>query len=228
MKVWILTKVIGKGTDEDPRRPYLPVNLQYIKSFIEDLGAAVDADLVELFRENEEEYRKKLIEGLEKLSDEEVRRLLRRVCPFTYSMLDLGNECLVRLSGKPEDIKKLIEDPEIKVLKDEEARKIIKSKYPNSDLEDLDVADIELEELAKAEGLDPHEIKRDVQVPTRGRRVLQCQEAHLFRVLAKKKKVDISDIEEHIELGSKHAFNRALARLRGKTGLRELYRRVRK
>ena len=90
------------------------------------------------------------------------------------------------------------------MLKDEEARAIIKSKNPNADLEDVDVVDIELEELARSEGLDPHEIKRDILVPTRGKRVLQCQEAHLLRVLAKKKGIDISDIEEHIELGSKH------------------------
>jgi len=169
MKLWIKTKIVGKGTEDNPRRPYLPVNLP-------------------------------------------------------YSMLDLGDECLVRVSGKPEDIKKLLNDPNITVLKDEEARAIIKSKNPNADLEDVDVVDIELEELARSEGLDPHEIKRDIQVSTRGRRVLQCQEAHLLRVLAKKKGIDISDIEEHIELGSKHAHNRALARLRGAAGIRDIYK----
>jgi len=155
----------------------------------------------------------------------------RRPClpvDLPYSMLDLGDECLVRVTGKPEDLKKLIEDAAVKLLKDEEARKIIRTKHPNSDLEDLDIADVELEELAKAERLDPCGIKRDVQVPTRGRRVLQCQEMHLLRILAKKKGVDLSDLEEDIELGSKHAFNRALARLRGETGLREVYRWVRK
>ena len=173
MKVWIKTDIVGKGTEDDPRRPYLPVNLP-------------------------------------------------------HSMLDLGNECLARVTGKPEDLKKLVEESAIKLLKDEEARQTIKSKHPNSDLEDLDIADIELEELARAEGLDPNEIKRDIQIPTRGKRVLQCQEMHLLRVLAKKKDVDLSDLEEDIELGSKHAFNRALARLREKTGLREVYKRVRK
>jgi len=142
-----------------------------------------------------------------------------------YSIFEIDdNTCLVRVSGKPEEIKKLLSDPNITVLTDEEARAIIKSKNPNADLEDVDVVDIELEELARSEGLDPHEIKRDVLVPTKGRRVLQCQEAHLLRVLAKKKGIDISDIEEHIELGSKHAHNRALARLRGKTGVKDIYK----
>ena len=50
MKLWIKTKIVGKGTEDDPKRPYLPVNL-------------------------------------------------------LYSALYLGDECLVRVSGKPEEIK---------------------------------------------------------------------------------------------------------------------------
>jgi len=134
------------------------------------------------------------------------------------------NTCLCRIAGHPDEIKTILSDPNITVVTDAEALDIIKSKNKYFELEDLDVTDPELEELARSEGLDPHEIKRDVQVPTRGKRVLQCQEAHLLRVLAKKKGIDISDIEEHIELGSKHAHNRALARLRGAAGIRDIYK----
>ena len=131
MKIWIKTKMIGKGTESDPKRPYLPVNLP-------------------------------------------------------YSMLDLGDECLVRVSGKPEEIKKLLSDPNITVLKDEEARAIIKSKYPNVDLENADIIDVEIDEIAKEIGLDPHEIRRDIQMPTVGKQILQDQEKHLMTVISKK------------------------------------------
>jgi len=150
--------------------------------------------------------------------------------PVRYSVMELGNdECLCRVSGTPEQINTIAADSSVLLLTDKEAKELIKSRNPNSDLENIDVPDAELEELAKVEELNPHEIKRDVQIPTRGRQVLQCQEMHLLRILATKRGVDLSDLEEDIELGSKHAFNRALARLRGRrTGLREIYRRVRK
>lgn len=168
MKLWIKTKIIGTGTDEDPRRPYLPASTH-------------------------------------------------------YSMLDLENECLCRITITPNQLSSIQNDTNIAVLTDDEALQIIKSINQNAELEDVDVADVELEELAKQYGVDPVEEKRTVIVPTRGRRVLQCQEAHLLRVIAKKKSVDISDIEEHIELGSKHAYNRALARIRGEVGGKHLY-----
>jgi len=131
MKLWIKTKIVGKGTEDDPRRPYLSVNLP-------------------------------------------------------YSMIDLGNECLARVSSKPEEIKKLLGDQNITVLKDEEARAIIKSRYPNANLENVDVIDIEIDEIAKENGLDPHEIRRDIQIPTVGKQVLQDQEKHLMTVVSKK------------------------------------------
>jgi len=131
MKLWIKTKFVGKGTENDPRRPYLPVNLP-------------------------------------------------------YSMLDLGDECLVRVSGKLEETKKLIEDPDITVLKDEEAREIIRSRNPNADLENVDIIDVEIDEIAKENGLNPHEIRRDIQIPTVGKQLLQDQEKHLMTVVSKK------------------------------------------
>ena len=132
MKLWIKTKIVGKGTDEDPRRPYLA----------------------------------------------------NQTLPA--SMIDLGNDtCLCRVAGTPEQISTITGDTDITQLTDEEARKIIKSKYPNSDLENLDVADPEIDKIAKAQGIDP-KIRADVVISSRGRQVLQDQENYLMAHICEK------------------------------------------
>jgi len=126
MKAWIKTKIIGTGTEEDPRRPYTANQL------------------------------------------------------VSCSMMDLGDGmCLARVAGMPDEIKAITQDAEIIVLTDDEARAIIKSKYPESDLENLDVADIEVDEIAKSLGLNP-KLRADIAVPTRGKQVLQDQENYLM------------------------------------------------
>jgi len=165
MKAWIKTKIVGDGTEHNPKRPYLPLELP-------------------------------------------------------YSMIELdANTCLARVSGMPNPIQPVLADVEIEEITDADARVIIKSKYPHADLENIDVADIELDEIARAEGLNPDEVRKKIRVATRGKQILQCQEMHLMRVLAAKRGVDLADLEEHIELGYNHAHNQALARLRGSSGI---------
>ena len=132
MKAWIKTKIIGEGTEDDPKRPYLAN---------------------------------------------------QRV---TVSMMETDREaCLCRVAGTLEQINTILEDTEITQLTDEEARQIIKSKYPNSDLENLDIADPEIDEIAKSLGLDP-KIRGDIQIPTRGKQVLQDQENYLMAHISEK------------------------------------------
>jgi len=132
MKVWIKTKIIGQGIEDDPKRPYLA-------------GQRVTASMIEI---------------------------------------DTG-ACLCRIAGTPEQINTILEDTEITQLTDEEARQIIKSKYPNSDLENLDIADPEIDEIAKSLGLNP-KIRGDIQIPTRGKQVLQDQENYLMAQISEK------------------------------------------
>jgi len=177
MKVWIKTKIIGQGTDGDPKRPYLA-------------GQRVTASMIGI---------------------------------------DMG-ACLCRIAGTPEQINTILEDTEITQLTDEEARQIIKSKYPNSDLENLDIADPEINEIAKLLGLDP-EIRGDIQIPTRGKQVLQDQEnylmAHISEKLgltkdfwdteAKKSKWEKGiEIEHDIKEGKIEAHEFVLSRIREK------------
>jgi len=60
-----------------------------------------------------------------------------------------------------------------------------KVKYTNSDLENLDVADPEIDEIAKSLSLDP-QIRADIQIPTRGKQVLQDQENYLMAHICEK------------------------------------------
>jgi len=95
------------------------------------------------------------------------------------------NACLCRVAGAPDQISKILADAEITQLTDEEARKIIKSKHPNSDLENVDVADPEIDEIARSLGIDPH-IRADIQTPTRGKQLLQDQECYLMAHICEK------------------------------------------
>ena len=131
MKVWIKTKVVGSGTQEDPKRPYLSEGLAVSAVYLED------------------------------------------------------GSCLARVAGMPEQINRLLADEHVSKLTDDEARKIIKSKYPDSDLENVDVADPEVDEIAKSLGLSP-EIRADVVVPSVGRRVLQDQERYILSLISAK------------------------------------------
>jgi len=132
MKAWIKTKIIGTGTEEDPKRPYVAGQTVYVSM------TEIDA-----------------------------------------------NTCLARVSGTPDQISTITADTEITQLTDEEARKIIKSKYPDSDVENLDVADPEIDEIAKAQGIDP-KIRADIVVPSVGRQVLQDQENYLMAHICEK------------------------------------------
>jgi len=102
------------------------------------------------------------------------------------SMIEINADtCLCRVAGTPDQISAITADAEITQLTDEEARKIIKSKHPNSDLENVDVADPEIDEIAKSVGIDP-KIRADIVVPSVGRQVLQDQEKHLLSLISAK------------------------------------------
>jgi len=103
-----------------------------------------------------------------------------------YSITELeNNECLCRVAGTPEQISAILADSQITQLTDEEARKIIKSKHPNSDLESVDVADPEIDEIAKSIGIEP-QARADIQIPTVGKQLLQDQEKHLLSLISER------------------------------------------
>jgi len=177
MKSWILTKITGTGTDEDPIRPYL--------------------------------------------ADQNT----------TSSMMELPDgKYLCRVAGTPSQIDTILSDPDITELTDEQAKNLIQSKHPDSDLENLDVADPEIDEIAKTIGLDPH-LRADIKTPSQGKQVLQDQENYLMAHISTKKgrskqfwddeaaKSGVYhkgiDIEKAVLDGKAEAHEFVLSRLRG-------------
>ena len=103
------------------------------------------------------------------------------------SMLELpDNNCLCRVAGAPTQIAAILADTAITEQTDEQAITIIQSKHPDSALENLDIADPEIDEIAKANGLDP-QIRADIQIPSRGNQVLQDQETRMMAYISEKK-----------------------------------------
>ena len=133
MKKLIQTKIIGTGTEPNPRQPYLADQL-------------VPASILEL--------------------------------PDT--------ECLCRVAGTPVQIATILADAAIIEQTDEQAETTLRSKHPDSNLENLDIADPEVDDIAKSIGLDPHS-RADIQIPTRGKQILQDQENYLMSQISTKK-----------------------------------------
>ena len=103
------------------------------------------------------------------------------------SMLELpDNTCLCRIAGTPAQINTILADDAITELSDEQALSIIQSKHPDSALENLGIADPEVDEIAKSLGLDPH-LRADIQMPSRGKTVLQDQENRMMAYISEKK-----------------------------------------
>ena len=103
------------------------------------------------------------------------------------SMIELpDNKCLCRIAGTPAQIATILANAAITEQTDEQAETIIQSKHPDSNLENLDIADPEIDEIAKSLGLDPH-LRADIQIPSRDKQVLQDQENYLMAQISTKK-----------------------------------------
>jgi hypothetical protein len=149
----------------------------------------------------------------------------------SVSIMELkNNTCLCRVAGTPAQINVIKTDAAITVLSDDDAKVLIKGKYPDSDLENLDIADPEIDTIAKDVGLDP-KIRADIQIPTRGRQVLQDQENYLMGLTCEKMKLTKAwwdkevkngkwatgkELEDNIKDGKSEAHEFVLSRMRTK------------
>lgn len=103
-----------------------------------------------------------------------------------FSMVKLtSGEYLSRISGTPAQMNIIRSDGAITELTDDEALEKISEEYPNSALENVDVPDPEIDDIAKSCGLDP-KIRADIVIPTRGNHVLQDQENYLMTHICEK------------------------------------------
>jgi len=119
--------------------------------------------------------------------DDDVRRPYLADQSVPTSIIELPDgKCLCRVAGTPKQIDTIIADTDITNLTDEQAKNLIHSKHPDSDLENLDVADPEIDEIAKLLSIDPH-LRADIQTPSRGKQVIQDQENYLMAHISMKK-----------------------------------------
>ncbi|MCK4527322.1 hypothetical protein KAW18_08110 [candidate division WOR-3 bacterium] len=133
MKIWIRTKIVGAGTEEDARSPYIA-------------NQNVPSSMMEL----------------------------------------LNDECLCRVAGTAVQIATILVDTSITEQTDEQAESTIHTKHPDSNLENLDIADPEIDTIAESQGLDPHS-RADIQTASRGNQLLQDQENYLLAMISAKK-----------------------------------------
>jgi hypothetical protein len=124
---------------------------------------------------------------------------------------------LVRVVGMPTSIIPIIEDAKLnldgmQLLTDDESEILVRTElimdvsqleiqrgnisafdlipYPgreNWSCESCDCADPEIDTIAKSLGLDPHQIRSTIQMPSRGKQVLQDQENYLLAQISTKK-----------------------------------------
>ena len=103
------------------------------------------------------------------------------------SMIELSDtECLCRVAGTPAQIATILTDAAITEQTDEQAETTLQSKHPDSSLENLDIADPEIDAIAKSLELDPHS-RADIQTASRGKQLLQDQENYLLAMISTKK-----------------------------------------
>jgi len=133
---------------------------------------------------------------------------------INFSVMDRGDgTCLCRVAGPQAKVKEIEQATVPNPQTDNQARDIIQTHHPDSDLENVDVPDPELDSMLEIEGEDPTDVRSDVQTPTEGDQVLQDQELHAMEVVAQKRGVDIPD-KDRIKRGFGSAHENAMGRLR--------------
>lgn len=133
---------------------------------------------------------------------------------IAISVMDRGDKtCLCRVAGPQAKVKDIEQATVPNPQTDDQARDIIQTHHPDSDLENVDMPDPELDSMLEAEGKDPTDVRSDVQTPTEGNQVLQGQELHAMEVVAQIRGVDIPD-KAKIKRGFGNAHRNAMDRLR--------------
>jgi len=106
----------------------------------------------------------------------------------SYSLMKIifPNEVLLRIAGSKADVEAAKIAVGVTELTDDEARIEIQAIHSESELENVDIADPEIDTIAKTQGLDP-KLRADIQTPTIGKQVLQDQENYLMSHISIKK-----------------------------------------
>jgi len=104
-----------------------------------------------------------------------------------YSVIDFDTYFICRVSGTPPQISAIQANAAITQLKDADALTEIRKKYSTAELYNCDVADSEIDNIAKSIGINP-QLRADIKM-SRGKDipVLQEQENYLMAIISEKK-----------------------------------------
>jgi len=133
---------------------------------------------------------------------------------FSLMKVAFPDDVLCRVAGPQAKVRDIERATAPNPQTDDQARSIIKTHHPNSDLENVDIPDPELDSMLEAMGENPIDVRSDIQTPTTGNQVLQDQELHAMEVVAQKRGKDISPHEKGIKRGRKDEHEKAMKRLR--------------
>lgn len=175
--------------------------------------------------------------GSGKSEDDAIRPDLPKYIVYSGTPIDdKFSKFVCRITFKEVDratISDLLSKGKIVALSDDEALNYIKMVNPDSDLENLDVVDIEVDEIAKKLKIDPDDVRRLVKKPTIGKVLLQDQEKEVLKVISEKlgltkdywdqeaKKEGYKDgkeLEDELKRGKNKAHEVILDRIKKKLG----------
>ena len=159
-------------------------------------------------------------------TDDDARRPYTADQSVPASMLELANDkCLCRVAGTPAQIAIILADAAITEQTDEQAETTIHAKHPASALENLDIADPEIDAIAKSLGLDPHS-RADIQTASRGKQLLQDQENYLLAMISTKKRKSKKFWDDEASKSGRKGIDLENAILDGKGAAHEFVMRI--
>jgi len=192
MKTWIITTIGENGSLEAPRSPYLadqdvPASMMELPDnncLCRVAGTPAQIATILAYTEITEQ------------TDAQAERLIKAkwfsdVSRLTAEKFIIFLEDLARSDSDLELIQTLKDDyPGFTVdeilVKFDEIPTLLDDIGNFVDLENIDIADPEVDEIAKTHGLDP-KLRADIQIPLRGKQVLPGQENHMLALIATKK-----------------------------------------
>ncbi len=92
-----------------------------------------------------------------------------------------------RVTGTPSQIQTLLSDPKVTLLSNGDFLTL----FPNLELMDCDVPDVEVDDIAVKNGIDPA-LKTDIKIP-KGKYLLQEQENYLLSLVSERKGITKTD-----------------------------------
>jgi len=128
-----------------------------------------------------------VVTGIDPLTSIKTRKPYLVGLNLPYSAIGFDTYFICRVSGTPTQISTIQADATITQLTDADALTEIRKKYSTAELYNCDIADSEVDKIAKSIGINP-QLRADIKM-SRGKNipVLQEQENYLMAIISEKK-----------------------------------------